>query len=385
MKLENNIENRKIIWVGIRESEVKYAKPFIFKSINIYGNNNDSLTNKLNMKINHNIDKNNTIIGDFYSDKMNENIEKNPDVLFMYYNQLYSYKGLKQHNALKYVVCFNNQKLIKFTNNKFKVKKYLKRYIPILDYKIMLGENINFDNLKNKYGDYKFVIQSASGSGGFGTTVLSKNNKDDIKLSKYKKYMVTKYCKNNIPANIHILISDENIILLPPSIQIIELLNNNLLYKGSDFISYRKVVDKKIDKKLKEYSNVISKILQKKGYRGVLGIDYIIYNDEVYFMEINPRFQNSSTILNKSLQENGLPSLQELVYNCFNKKNFSIPKFDVEYSSYINEYNSQNNKINIKPIEILDESKINIEYEKYSYMNTFVYNKPIWKILNDVK
>ena len=375
-------KNRRIIWVGIRESEIQYSKPFISGSINIYGNNEYSLTNKLNKILNHNLDKNNTRIGDFFRDKTIEETLKNPDTLYMYYNQLYSYKGLKKSKALKYVVCFNNQKLIEVANNKFKVKKYLRKIIPILEYRIMLGKDINFDKLKNKYKEDQFVVQTSEGSGGFGTMILNNNNKNITKLNKHQKYMITKYCNDNISTNIHILVSDKNILLLPASIQIIEKVNNKLLYKGNDFIAYKEIINKKIDEKLKKYSYEISKILQKKGYRGILGIDYIIYNNEVYFMEINPRFQNSSTILNKALQENNLPSLQELNYNCFYKESVSIPEFEVKYSSYINEYNSLNNKIKIKPIEILDKTKANMEYEKYSYMNTFVYDKPIWKILN---
>ena len=118
--------------------------------------------------------------------------------------------------------------------------------------------------------------------------------------------------------------------------------------------------------------------MQKKGYRGVLGIDSIIYDDEVYFMEINPRFQNSSTILNKGLQENNLPSLQELHYNCFNDKNIQLKSFDVNYSSYINEYGTLNKKFKIMPIEKLDmPNEKTIKCENFSYLSTDLYNQQI--------
>ena len=136
-----------------------------------------------------------------------------------------------------------------------------------------------------------------------------------------------------------------------------------------------------MDDKLKNYAYIVGKMMQEKGYRGVLGIDSIVYDNEVYFMEVNPRFQNSSTILNKALQENNLPSLQELHYNCFFDKSVNIPSFDVEYSSYINEYGDLNQKIKIEPIEVLDKSKENIECEKFSYLSTYIYNKPIKKLL----
>ena len=48
-------------------------------------------------------------------------------------------------------------------------------------------------------------------------------------------------CKNNIPINIHLLISENDITLLPISIQIIEKINNKLAYKGCDFIACKKM------------------------------------------------------------------------------------------------------------------------------------------------
>ena len=229
----------------------------------------------------------------------------------MYYSQIYSYDSMKKLGLLDYVICLNNQDLIEFVNNKFKIKEYLKDYISILNHVFIVGKDFDFENLKQKYEDCEFVIQTEEGSGGSSTIVLDGNNKNDISL-------------------------------LPPSVQYIELSNNKLIYKGSDFITYK------------------------------------IYDDEVYFMEINPRFQNSSTILNKGLQENNLPSLQELHYNCFYDKTIQLKSFDVNYSSYINEYGTLNKKFKIMPIEKLDmPNEKTIKCENFSYLSTDLYNQQI--------
>lgn len=371
-----------LVWVGIRESEVKYSK-FIDNSISIFGKNVNSLEKQIKERINHNNEKYFTIINDFYNKEVMKQIEKNPNIKFMYYSQIYSYDSMKKLGLLDHVICLNNQELIEFVNNKFKTKDYLKHYIPVLDYIFTNGKNCDFENLKRKYGNYEFVIQTEKGSGGFSTIVLNKNNKDDIKLDSNQTYMVTRYCKNNIPVNIHILIYKDNITLMPPSIQNIELSHNRLMYKGSDFITYKEIVDNKMDLKLKKYAIIVGELMQKKGYRGILGIDSIIYDGEVYFMEINPRFQNSSTILNKALQENNLPFLQELQYNCFYSESIKLKQFDVNYSSYINEYKAVNKKIQIEPIEILDKINENIKCEDLSYLSTEIYNKPIRKRNNN--
>ncbi len=74
------------------------------------------------------------------------------------------------------------------------------------------------------------------------------------------------------------------------------------------------------------------------GYRGVGGIDYLVYNDEVYFVEINPRFQASTLLLNIALNEVGLPCMQELQLDAFSgRKTVPIQKLEeicVNYSLY---------------------------------------------------
>ncbi len=367
-----------LVWVGIRNSEIEYSN-FIDNSIVLYGDNVNSLQNKVNKRINHNNEKNYDFIDEFYNNEIIKQVKKNPNIKFMYYSQIYSFYSMKKLGLLNHIICLNNQDLIEFVNNKFKIKEYLKDYVPVLNYIYINGEDYNFDKLRKKYGNVKFVIQTEEGSGGAGTIVLSENNKKDIKLENNCKYMVTKYCENNIPVNIHILISQNDITLLPPSIQIIELLFNKLIYKGSDFIAYKKIVNPKMNSKLKEYAFSVGKLMQEKGYRGILGIDSIIYDDEVYFMEINPRFQNSSILLNKALQENNLPSLQELHYNCFLNKNIKLKAFDVNYSSYINEYGVLNRKFEVEPIEKLDSINEKIKCENFSYLSTDIYNKSIKK------
>ena len=367
-----------LVWVGIRESEIKYSN-FINDSISIFGNDSNSLQNQIKKRINHNNEKHYTLIDDFYNKEVIKQIKKTPNIKFMYYSQIYSYYSMKELGLLDHIICLNNQDLIEFVNSKFKIKEYLKDYIPILNYIYINGKDYNFEKLKQKYGNNKYVIQTEEGSGGFSTIILNENNKDDIKLDNNCTYMVTKYCENNIPVNIHILISQNDITLLPPSIQNIELSFNRLMYKGSDFIAYKEIVNTRMDSKLKEYAFTIGQLLQEKGYRGVLGIDSIIYDNEVYFMEINPRFQNSSTILNKALQENNLPSLQELHYNCFFDKSIKLKSFDVNYSSYINEYGALNREFEIKPIEMLDNFNEKIECENFSYLSTDLYNKSIKK------
>ena len=198
-----------LVWVGIRKSEIEYSN-FIDDSINLFGNNINSLQNQINKRINHNTKKNNDCINNFYNNEVIKQIKKNPNTKFMYYSQIYSFYSMKKLGLLDYIICLNDQNLIEFTNNKFKIKEYLKDYIPILNYFYIKGSDYNFERLSQKYGNTKFVIQAEESSGGSGTILSSENNKDDIKLNNNCTYMITKYCENNIPVNIPIT---ENILI----------------------------------------------------------------------------------------------------------------------------------------------------------------------------
>lgn len=362
-----------LVWVGIRESEIKYSD-FVNNSISIFGGNEHSLDKQIGHRINHNDDKNGELMNDFYNREVSAQIEKNPNVKFMYYSQIYSYDCMRKFGLLDHVFCLNDQNLINFVNDKFKIKKYLKDYIPVLKCIFLNGKECNYSELKQKYGGEKFVAQTESGSGGFGTIVLDGKN---IDLGSHT-YMITKYCEGNIPINIHVLISKNDILFLPPSIQIIDKTANNLAYKGGDFIMYKKLVTPEIDAKVKNYTYVVAEKLKERGYQGLLGIDSIIYDNEVYFMEINPRFQNSSTILNKALKENNLPSLQELQYECFYGELPKIESFEVNYNGYVNEFEALNRNFGTDPVEKLDLASPKITYEKSSYVSTDIYRVPIF-------
>ena len=57
------------------------------------------------------------------------------------------------------------------------------------------------------------------------------------------------------------------LLFFPSSIQIIEVQNNRLTYKGCDFIAYKNIISDDINKKVRNYTNLIAKILKEKGYR----------------------------------------------------------------------------------------------------------------------
>ena len=198
----------------------------------------------------------------------------------------------------------------------------MKKVVPMLKYYMVKGKDFN-------YKDYsiiadEFVLQLPHGSGGSKTFFCNKENFQQVELSLIPNeiYSVSAYEKNNIPYNIHCLIGKNQIELLPPSEQELEIIDK-IEYIGSN---YNVNIPKHIKDKIITYSYKICEKLQSMGYLGILGIDYIYAKDELYFIEINPRFQGSTRQLDKLLIDNNLPSIFEYNYNFFNSKPMpSIP------------------------------------------------------------
>ena len=73
------------------------------------------------------------------------------------------------------------------------------------------------------------------------------------------------------------------------------------------------------------------------GYRGILGIDYILTEDgTIYFMEINPRFQASSFLLSKELEKYCSTNIAELHYLALTKKKIGTIYIEDMDQSFLN-------------------------------------------------
>lgn len=218
-----------------------------------------------------------------------------------------------------HLICLNDKSLLELLNNKFKVRDLFKNDLPMLKYYNVKGKSF-------KYNDYKYlsdtlVIQLPIGSGGSKTFICNKSNYNMVEnsLIKDETYSISAYIENNIPYNIHCLIGKEQIEILPPSQQKLEIIDK-IEYIGS---TYNISLDDNNRNKLNNYCKIICNKLKQMGYLGILGIDFIYANNNFYFIEINPRFQGSTQQLDKILKDNNLPSIFEYNYNFF--KNINMP------------------------------------------------------------
>jgi len=334
-----------LYWIGIRKSDLIFTENLFNGSITIFGdglNGNIALCKKLTRRIDHNDNFN--LIKDFYNYEALKIINSNKNAKFMFYNPLVAYTLDKE--ITERTLCLNSSNLLNMLENKQSCKAWLNNIVKSLDSAQLLGNEISMSKLNSIYPNCEdFVIQSPISSGGIGTYVINEANCNYIiaQLDKTSSYTVSKYYNNSISVNIHCIITEQTTTFYPLSIQIVANEANRILYKGCDFIAAKRL-DDSLKANIKSISNRICKKLQSNNYRGVVGIDYLIVDRDVFFCEINPRFQASTSVLNIGLNKNNLVSIHEANICAFKELYHSQIEpwnLSISYSSYTYNKNAE--------------------------------------------
>ena len=317
-----------LVWVGPRDTDWKYDASFS-DSICYYSNNNITSERKANIY--------GTIFNSFVEDRMKQILKKQPNAKFIFYNQKIAYyidKSLR-----KYVVCVNEKSLLDLLDDKIYMRYWAGNYVPVLPSVLTDSKSLSFKQLHEKLDKgNEFIVQQNHSSGGLGTFYLNRQNLmlQDLKENYNELFIVSPFIKNNVPINITAIIMKENLIIFPPSLQIVSLIKNRLIFQGSDFFATQSFPDKLIQK-IYRYSQNLLKRIQKLGYLGIIGIDFIVSHEQVYFQEINPRYQASSFLINAALTDYQITDLSMINIAAFsNNVDFfeEEKKIQVCYSFY---------------------------------------------------
>lgn len=258
-------------------------------------------------------------------------------------------------------VCNNNWDTLQLINNKAKMRELLKNDVPIVP------------ELKNINTSCELVAQYDYGEGGNGTFFIkTKTDYESISKNHLEHISITPYIKN-IPINITIILCKDKVISFPPSVQLIYK-NKNFNYCGADFI-YANNFSQSLLNKINSYTFKIANTLQKLGYIGICGIDYIIdKNEQIYFMEVNPRFQGSSFLISQELTKKYNTNLAELNYYAFYKPSKLLDKYQITIKhSFIN-----NDLFNI--FDTNTQQFLNNDYQCFYHYK--VYNHSVLKNTN---
>lgn len=326
-------------YIGIRSSDRMYDGGYFQSDISIFSE--DAGPEIFPVRPNQN--KANKYIVPYITDQIHQIVAQAPQCRFAFYNGTMAYN--LPPDLHQYFICLNSRELLQWLNNKPYVKQWLSQCgLPVLPYETFLGQEITQDMLKRRFPQAEqYVIQSNYGGGGIGTFFVTADRFEQVQsqLQPLRQYLVSAYVTHGISVNTHIFIADKQTVLSPGSVQIVEQEQDQLCYRGADFIAFRALPDT-CREQVRTLSLKIANRLRERGYRGVAGLDFFVTREqEVYCMEINPRFQASSVPLDMYLQHhkagtNTADSVFALNEQAFSNRMATTLCFDdiIEYSCY---------------------------------------------------
>lgn len=303
---------KNILWIGPRESDVIGLGPCFCGSITIFGSgqgNNRSYSKDIHTRINHNQPD---CLPDEYCDKyISEYIEKYPDLKILHYNPLYS-RALSPRYQDR-AIGRNALSLLELFNSKSDMRRIAAKCIPIVPFQKIDSQKQLQGAVSGLLKGAQYILQENDASGGNGTHIINQDNFEDFlaTFDQEKAFFVSPYMERSISVNIHCILSDKETVILPGSVQLVKEVNCRLIYMGADFISYQ-TLSQQDRQAIKTCGELLCTRLHDMGYRGILGIDFLLVDGQPHFLEINARCQASTALLNRALINCGLPSMQEL-------------------------------------------------------------------------
>jgi predicted ATP-grasp superfamily ATP-dependent carboligase len=161
---------------------------------------------------------------------------------------------------------------------------------------------ITFKSLCEKFS-LPFVVQFPFGSSGHFTFIIREESEYNKLRKNYPASLVImqKYIDGfSLNVNAVIVSTDKgvNIFCSFPSAQIVgrpECSNFPSAFCGNDFAAAQDL-DPVIIEQVEKHIDIIGKWMAEAGFRGVFGMDFMVEEGTVYPVEINPRFQNSTSL-----------------------------------------------------------------------------------------
>lgn len=399
--IEAAFPDERLVWVSPRESDMDGSASLYSASSTVYGSGvmgNDSYSRNVRCRVNHNCVTDDLIKG--LADAQLGFAEKAPDSRFMFYNPYWAYGG--DGRILSRAICMNSFELLEQFCNKLSFREFARGFVKIPECDCIPARKCSKENLSSRFPDWDvLVVQKGISSGGLESYLWRRG--DDFDESRFvgldEELLVSRYYEKNVPVNVHAVIYDEQVVILPPSVQIIDSSTGLLLYMGCDYVSYRDLSECWRDAVLNQALKLCEGI-RSSGYRGVLGLDAMVAEGEVVFLEMNARFQASSHALSRALVDAGLPSLQHMQIDAFYREtpsfdyqraeNLSVPFSSLAYSSTgsVEDDAWAEHVLSVarcaQDIEVFDDGlDESVPRERDAYMFSLLFNKRVSSVISD--
>ena len=170
-----------LYWVGPRESDISMVD--VFKgSITLFGSGEFNNYACGTSRYDHNGVS--TRVDEFFLSEMRKISISDPNARFICYNPKYSF--FMDSELLSKTLCLNDRSIIALLNDKIQLRQWLASFSDVPKYSVVDGHRINYEFLKKRMpGCDKFIIQKSEGSGGYGTFILTSDNKLDLGNERY--------------------------------------------------------------------------------------------------------------------------------------------------------------------------------------------------------
>ncbi|MEK7422687.1 MAG: ATP-grasp domain-containing protein [Actinomycetota bacterium] len=157
------------------------------------------------------------------------------------------------------------------------------------------------------------ILRPTAGTGGYGTRRLGSIEAFDeaMAASLESTMSISRYRPGGWAVNINAVAWHTGVTLHPASLQLIgltELVDRPFAYCGNDFGAAARLEPIVIEE-IETRTHQVGGWIRDHGYLGAFGVDYLVFENEVVFCELNPRFQGSSRLSDRIMQRLALPTV----------------------------------------------------------------------------
>jgi hypothetical protein len=180
--------------------------------------------------------------------------------------------------------------------------------VPVPDSVVSAGWEIRFGQTADTVGA-PFVMQAPNSAGGQGTYLVATEAELDVVLAAradVPRWLVSSYA-GEVTINVPGIIYADGYQILPASVQASDIGELGVgfgSYCGSDFAAVGRLPQTVLADAYRHTARVAT-WLHGIGHRGLFGADIAVAGDSIAFLEVNPRIQGSSWLLDKLLRRDG--------------------------------------------------------------------------------
>lgn len=197
------------------------------------------------------------------------------------------------------------------SSKKLTYDKVSEDILKIKTFKFKTNE-VDYEIISHKINKNRFIIKPDNKTSSDLIYIIDDENSFNKVMTIYKKYdidylLVQEYIKGT-PISVSLICNKENVNFISVNSQEITKKGNKIEYLGC-----KTPIEHPLEKELIETSNKIIKCIS--GLIGFVGIDYIIQDEKIFFVEINSRITTPYIVLQKNCDKNLTNSIIDFVLN----------------------------------------------------------------------